>query len=73
MHICLNATVAQLVEQLIRNQQVAGSSPASSSNPQSFVYQGLAGFSFVRKSVRERAKIRALVFIWSLWASKPRF
>ena len=25
------ATVAQLVEQLIRNQQVAGSSPASSS------------------------------------------
>ena len=26
-----NATVAQLVEQLIRNQQVAGSSPASSS------------------------------------------
>ena len=40
-----SATVAQLVEQLIRNQQVAGSSPASSSNPQSFVYQGLAGFS----------------------------
>ena len=40
-----HATVAQLVEQLIRNQQVAGSSPASSSNPQSFVYQGLAGFS----------------------------
>ena len=27
----LHATVAQLVEQLIRNQQVAGSSPASSS------------------------------------------
>ena len=27
----LNATVAQSVEQLIRNQQVAGSSPASSS------------------------------------------
>ncbi len=27
-----NATVAQSVEQLIRNQQVAGSSPASSSN-----------------------------------------
>ena len=26
-----NATVAQSVEQLIRNQQVAGSSPASSS------------------------------------------
>ena len=28
----MNATVAQSVEQLIRNQQVAGSSPASSSN-----------------------------------------
>ena len=55
--------MAQLVEQLIRNQQVAGSSPASSSNPQSFVYQGLAGFFFARKSVRERAKIRALVFM----------
>ena len=27
-----HATVAQLVEQLIRNQQVAGSSPATSSN-----------------------------------------
>ena len=27
-----NADVAQLVEQLIRNQQVAGSSPAISSN-----------------------------------------
>ena len=38
------ATVAQLVEQLIRNQQVAGSSPASSSTPQSFVYQGVAAF-----------------------------
>jgi len=37
------------------------------------VYQGLAGFSFARRPVRERAEIRALVFIWSLWASKPRF
>ena len=27
----MNATVAQSVEQLIRNQQVAGSNPASSS------------------------------------------
>ena len=68
--LIFSATVAQLVEQLIRNQQVAGSSPASSSNPQSFVYQGFAGFFFARKSVRERAKIRALVFIWSLWDSK---
>jgi len=37
------------------------------------VYQGLAGFSFVQRPVRERAKIRVLVFIWPLWASKPRF
>ena len=29
--LCFVATVAQSVEQLIRNQQVAGSSPASSS------------------------------------------
>ena len=32
VHTPYYATVAQLVEQLIRNQQVAGSSPASSSN-----------------------------------------
>ena len=31
------ATVAQLVEQLIRNQQVAGSSPASSSKKRRYV------------------------------------
>ena len=29
--VYIRATVAQLVEQLIRNQQVAGSNPASSS------------------------------------------
>ena len=40
-----DATVAQLVEQLIRNEQVVGSSPTSSSKPQTFVYQGLAAFS----------------------------
>ena len=68
--LIFSATVAQLVEQLIRNQQVAGSSPASSSNPQSFVYQGLAGFSFARNSVRGRANFRVLVFVWSLWALK---
>ena len=37
--------MAQLVEQLIRNEQVVGSSPTSSSKPQTFVYQGLAAFS----------------------------
>ena len=33
----INATVAQSVEQLIRNQQVAGSSPASSSKKMTFM------------------------------------
>ena len=32
----MNATVAQSVEQLIRNQQVAGSSPASSSKKRTY-------------------------------------
>ena len=38
-----NADVAQLVEQLIRNQQVAGSSPAISSNRKAHLYE--VGFS----------------------------
>ena len=36
--IFFHATVAQLVEQLIRNQQVAGSSPASSSTFRTTVF-----------------------------------
>ena len=39
-----NATVAQLVEQLIRNQQVAGSSPASSSTSEQASYRLLRLF-----------------------------
>ena len=50
--LIFSATVAQLVEQLIRNQQVAGSSPASSSTKEtSFVYQDKRGFlimAFIR-------------------------
>ena len=36
-----SATVAQLVEQLIRNQQVAGSSPASSSQEDIGTFSGV--------------------------------
>ena len=42
------ATVAQLVEQLIRNQQVAGSSPASSSM-EALELQRFEGFSLFRR------------------------
>ena len=46
--------MAQLVEQLIRNQQVAGSSPAISSNRKSHLYE--VGFSIgVDRWVRETA------------------
>ena len=43
------ATVAQSVEQLIRNQQVAGSSPASSSNPLRVMSEGVLLFGQERK------------------------
>ena len=41
------ATVAQSVEQLIRNQQVAGSSPASSSKNKQLVFANCLFFSSV--------------------------
>ena len=45
LNICatipLDASVAQLVEQLIRNQQVAGSSPVTSSKQKSTAYGGV--------------------------------
>ncbi len=44
------ATVAQLVEQLIRNQQVAGSNPASSSKKQTAFRGGL--FFVITSTVR---------------------
>ena len=48
----LCATVAQLVEQLIRNQQVAGSSPATSSiSKASFVATDERGFAFCTKNL----------------------
>ena len=42
------ATVAQLVEQLIRNQQVAGSNPASSSKNAATAYAVAAFLSIFR-------------------------
>ena len=39
--VSIVATVAQSVEQLIRNQQVAGSSPASSSTPLTWHVSGV--------------------------------
>ena len=41
----MNATVAQSVEQLIRNQQVAGSSPASSSKKRIAIWQSFFLYS----------------------------
>ena len=43
-----NAGVAQSVEQLIRNQQVAGSSPATSSKPSRKTYAIVRFFIFLR-------------------------
>ena len=47
--VVLRAGVAQLVEQLIRNQQVAGSSPATSSKktPQSDEFRSAAFYFYV--------------------------
>ena len=42
----VNAGVAQSVEQLIRNQQVAGSSPATSSKPSRKTYAIVRFLSF---------------------------
>ena len=42
--LIFSATVAQLVEQLIRNQQVAGSSPATSSKKEQECYAFLFFF-----------------------------
>ncbi len=50
------ATVAQLVEQLIRNQQVGGSSPPSSSKPP--IGNADGGFSLPGgKTVRREKKL----------------
>ena len=58
------ATVAQLVEQRIRNAQVVGSSPTGSSNPQTLVYQGLRAFLcllLVYKNICGKVKKCAIV------------
>ena len=57
------ATVAQLVEQLIRNQQVAGSSPASSSTrkrpPEIF-----SGGRFFLADYAKNKKIKTIAFLF---------
>ena len=54
-----DATVAQLVEQLIRNQQVAGSSPASSSTKRRTLAEaaGTACFAFAALTKRQAAAV----------------
>ena len=43
------AGVAQLVEQLIRNQQVAGSSPATSSMRKEYLHSRYSFFNSIRR------------------------
>ena len=47
------ATMAQSVEQLIRNQQVAGSIPASSSKEKNVSEFSLAFFSFINQKIHQ--------------------
>ena len=54
------ATVAQSVEQLIRNQQVAGSSPASSSKKDKYKITCL--FLFEKPPISSGAFILVLLF-----------
>ena len=78
--VVLRAGVAQLVEQLIRNQQVAGSSPATSSKktPQSDEFRSAAFYFYVlpgwaaRLYVNQyggRAEESAVLFIRFQWVS----
>ena len=48
-----NADVAQLVEQLIRNQQVAGSSPAISSTKKDRLYMRRSFFVILQNGVSD--------------------
>ena len=73
--------MAQSVEQLIRNQQVAGSSPATSSNPKTskvLKYQGFRGFSFFTFGEKSFQKLSTVVywlfiFVACLDSCSPRF
>ena len=58
------ATVAQLVEQLIRNQQVAGSSPASSSNEKTLDFpMKIKGFLFALRPLK-LSHFSLLAHVW---------
>ena len=65
--------MAQLVEQLIRNEQVVGSSPTSSSKPQSLMYQGIAAFFVSLFKPSELPENHVLGFIWGLLLPKIYF
>ncbi len=76
------ATVAQSVEQLIRNQQVAGSSPASSSRKTRFDKGQVAFFVYIEKaeasatdfSANSHNKyLRSLAYTVSFKSSSKRF
>lgn len=58
---------------LIRNEQVVGSSPTSSSKPQSLMYQGLAVFFVPLFKLSKSVKNHVLGFIWGLLLPKIYF
>ena len=64
MHYGTDADVAQLVEQLIRNEQVTGSIPAigSISNKQTFrsVYYLLSGLAGANRTLNPNPKVASL-------------
>ena len=74
--VCLteNATVAQLVEQLIRNQQVAGSSPASSSMlaPESIIRGHRFGHCPDCRNDVTRSRLRRTIAVPSLRSLQVR-
>ena len=58
------AILAQLVEQLICNQQVVGSSPTNGSKTKTLENIAFQGFFFFSLETSNRAKIAKMVTIW---------
>ena len=58
------AILAQLVEQLICNQQVVGSSPTNGSKTKTLENIAFQGFFFFSLETSKRAKIAKMVTIW---------
>ena len=59
-----DAILAQLVEQLICNQQVVGSSPTNGSKTKTLENIAFQGFFFFSLETSNRAKIAKMVTIW---------